>query len=144
VAEPTLQATIPGVPESVNHSHGYGRGRAWRTASTDSWLNDVIRLVRNKAVHHKGLRFRWKAACSAGAVIAITMTWHRPDTERRDSSNVIKVLEDGIATALDIDDEHFEWTTRRAYDARNPRVELTLTLQGGDDGEAGAPARVRA
>ena len=128
---PTLTVTIPGIPPSVNHAHGRGRGRAWLTFDAESYKFDVVHLVRNKAVHHQGLRDRWRAACKAGAVIRVAMTWHRPDQNRRDSSNEIKVLEDGIATALEIDDQHFEWITRRAYDPRNPRVELSISLEGG-------------
>ena len=129
-----LTVTIPGVPPSVNNMHQHGRGRAWRTAEVDSYLSDVIKIVGNAAAWHQGLRARWRLLTRTGSVVAITMTWYRPDENQRDSSNVIKVLEDGIATALRVNDEYFEWTTRRAYDPKNPRVELTLSLEGAADG----------
>ena len=134
MSEPTLQATIPGVPESVNHSHGYGRGRAWRTPATDSWLNDVVRLVRNRAVHQAGLRDRWRAACRTGSRVRVLVVWYRPDARTRDMDNALKVLGDGIATALDLNDEHFDWTTRSAHDPSNPRVELSISLEGSANG----------
>ena len=131
----TLKVEVPGVPPSVNHMYGRGRGRAWRTPDVESFLFDVTRLVRNKAVHHRGLRDDWRQAVHEDACrIRIKMIWHRPDETQRDSSNVIKVLEDGIATALDVDDQYFEWSTRSAYDYRNPRVELSISLEGGADG----------
>ena len=134
MTEPTLTVTIPGVPESVNHSHGHGRGRAWRTPETDSWLDDVIRLVRNKAVWHQGLRDSWRRRCGhEGCRVRIALTWYRPDDRQRDTSNIVKVLEDGIAHALEIDDRHFEWSTRSTVDRRDPRVELQLSLETGAD-----------
>lgn len=129
-----LTCTIPGVPPSVNHMYGHGRGRTYRAAGVGSYQADVIAIVANAASIRPALRPEWRAMVDAGSIVRIELTWYRPDRRRRDSSNIVKALEDALATALEVNDEHFEWTTRRAYDPKNPRVELTLSLEGAADG----------
>lgn len=133
--EPTLQATIPGVPPSVNHTLGRGGHRVYKHADVRRWASDVEVLVRESCALrpdvHRVLQSRPRRPEALGQTIRITMTWYRPDRRKRDSANIIKVLEDGIARGLGVDDRWFEWTTRRAYDTQNPRVELSISPEGG-------------
>ena len=123
-----IQVTIPGIPTSVNERWRPSRHGGYYTGrDTNQWQRDVVMLLGPHV--SDALRVRWTAAVEAGAAIRITMTWHRPDRRRRDTSNTIKAIEDALADFLRIDDRHFEWTTFRAYDRRNPRVDLTLALE---------------
>jgi Holliday junction resolvase RusA-like endonuclease len=49
------------------------------------------------------------------------------DTDRRDASNAIKLLEDGIAVALGVNDNTFlPCVASKETDRANPRVEVTV------------------
>ena len=128
-----LTVTIPGVPPSTNHMYGRGRGRVYQAAGVTSYQADVIAIVRNAAALQAPLLSGWRLSVDTGSIVRVELTWYRPDRRRRDSSNIVKTLEDALATALEINDEWFEWTTRRGYDPKNPRVELTLSLEGATD-----------
>ena len=122
-----LEVTVPGVPPSINtvwRARRVGRVCSiYKTARGYAYGSDVTWAVQ------AARRGKSVTSLMPGDIVRITMTWYRPDRRKRDSANVIKVLEDGIAAALAVDDRHFEWTTHRAYDREDPRVELTIEIE---------------
>lgn len=126
-----LHVTVPGVPPSANHRYGRSQeGRWFRNAETESYEHDVTYIVRNAAAQHAGLRSRWKFLTRTGSRIRIQVKWYRESLRRRDSDSILKALSDGVSAGLDIDDQFFEFTTHHAVDTADPRVELTISLEG--------------
>ncbi len=123
-----VSVTIPGIPPSVNHRwRPTGRGGYYVGRDTTGWQNDVAMLLSPRFSAED--RESWQQAIQAGAIVRVTMTWHRPDRRRRDTSNAIKAIEDAIVGVIGVDDQWFEWTTHRAYDRQNPRVDLTIACE---------------
>ena len=123
-----LRVVIDGVPPTVNHVWRVGyRGRVYKTPEAKGFHKAVAWGIRSQMSKH-GIARSYHDLVQ-GEIVRIRMTWYRPDRRKRDSLNIIKVLEDGISDGLGCDDSMFEWETHRGYDAKRPRVELDIATE---------------
>jgi Holliday junction resolvase RusA-like endonuclease len=114
-------ATIPGLPPSVNHSYRIIRAKTGamtlaKTANAESYQTGVAYIV--KLAKPSG----WTAT---RRIQIIYRFWF--NTENRDASNAIKLLEDGIAAGLGVNDKTFvPCVELKEVDKLNPRVEIIV------------------
>ncbi len=113
--------TVPGLPPSVNHAYRLfslksGPARMAKTTEALTYQVGVGYIVR--AAKPKN----W---VPSRRIYVIYRMWF--DTNRRDASNAIKLLEDGIAVALGVNDNTFlPCVASKEVDKANPRVEVTI------------------
>ena len=117
---------IPGQPPSGNHANKIGRGfrrggiafpKIVKTPEAEAYMQGAAYIVRAAPKHG----WRW----NGGQIICEYRFYLTHDA---DCTNLIKVVEDTIFPALDIDDS---WALPRAISKEivktNPRVEVTIT-----------------
>ena len=113
--------TVPGLPPSVNHAYKVfttrdGPARMAKTSEALTYQVGAAQIVR--AAKPSG----WEAA---RRIYVVYRFWF--DTNRRDASNAIKLLEDAIAIALGVNDNTFlPCVAIKEVDKTRPRVEVTI------------------
>ena len=113
--------TIPGQPPTVNHayrlwSNSEGHARYTKTSETATYQVGVAQIVRAARPSD------WEPSRRVYVVYRMFF-----DTDRRDASNAIKLLEDGIAVALGVNDNTFlPCVASKETDKARPRVEVTI------------------
>jgi Holliday junction resolvase RusA-like endonuclease len=113
--------TVPGLPPTVNHAYRIwsaptGGARMTKTSEAAAYQVGVAVVVRTA---------RPKDWVPARRIYIVYRMWF--DTDRRDASNAIKLLEDGIAVALGVNDNTFlPIVASKEVDKANPRVEVTV------------------
>lgn len=113
-----LVVTLPWSADlSVNHLYGRSGGRTFLKDPPRAWR---AALAWNVRAHYHRLR-----RCPR-----ITVSWRAwaPDHRRRDVSNLSKVILDGVADGLDLDDSVFSTGEVEPIqvDVERPRIEVTV------------------
>lgn len=115
----SLTIVVPGLPPSVNHAFVQhrqgGRGLKDEAKEYQEWA----RLAALEAAQG----WKWN-----GSWLRLAFKWYVPDSRMRDSSNVVKVLEDGIAQGIGVNDRWFLWCIDvPELDRTNPRSVVTVS-----------------
>jgi Holliday junction resolvase RusA-like endonuclease len=108
-----LAVSIPGHPESVNHTYrrGFG-GQVYKTSIASAWERMAINEVKRAALRVYGTS---KLAILKGAPVRLEIdfcrdTWRKKKKSenhlvvRPDVSNLVKLAEDALFRGLDLDD----------------------------------------
>lgn len=113
--------SVPGDPPSVNHSYRIVRTRTGAM---------TLAKTSEAATYQVGAAMIARAGRPPGWVGGrrVRMTYRMWfSREGRDASNAIKLLEDGIAEALGLNDKTFiPCVELKEVDRANPRVEITI------------------
>lgn len=105
-----LEFTIPGHPPSVNKLYNPIRGRLIKSREGHKWEGFSLLFVRRAAIEAYGT---FRLDLLKGRPISLEIVFYRPSWRaasgsglyvRPDVSNFIKAAEDGIMTALGLDD----------------------------------------
>ena len=109
---------VPGLPPSINHAYNQhrqgGRGLKDEAREYQEWA----RLAAMEAAQG----WKWQ-----GSWLRLRFKWYMPNYRVRDISNAKKVLEDGIAEGIGVNDKFFLWTDEiPEVDKAKPRVEVTI------------------
>ncbi|KKN82009.1 hypothetical protein LCGC14_0312760 [marine sediment metagenome] len=116
-----LVITIPGMPPSANHAF-VTRSNGMRVLTREAeeyqgWVENaaLAAYANGNLTLHKG---QW---------LRLTFKAYFPDKRKRDLDNMKKVIGDGIARGLFIDDRWFLWTDDvPEVDKADPRIVVTV------------------
>ena len=115
-----MEIIVPGIPVSVNHAF-------LTTSSGRRILNDAGRAYREVAgweTRAAVLRDGWRWS---GSWLRLTIKIYRPNNRRFDTHNQTKVLLDGLADGLDVDDKwYLVHEEIPEIDKANPRAVITI------------------
>lgn len=116
-----MKLVIPGVPISVNHCYFTdARGRRLLTATAEQY-RDTVGWAAKVAWLEEG------QPELAGSLV-LEFSYYLPDRRRLDLDNTKKLICDGIAKALGLDDRNFLCRDmERSVDKANPRVEIEIS-----------------
>jgi len=110
---------VPGLPPSVNHAYNQHRqgGRGLKDSARE--YQEWARLAAMEAAHG----WIWH-----GSWLRVRIKLYFPDERRRDTHNHPKVLLDGIADGLGVDDRWMLISEEiPSLDRKDPRVEVEIS-----------------
>lgn len=114
---------IPGLPPTVNHQSGYGRGRVFKTTAAKKY-QAMARVMAIKAMGDAGYSI-FTGPCS------VEIYYYFPDKRRRDAANYNKVLLDAFSGVIYQDDKQIADNSRYdpdfvVYDDLFKKIEIKL------------------
>lgn len=121
---------IPGVPPSVNHIYvrrasRYGGQFNALTDEAKQYLDDVGWAAIEG---YNQCRNPWLRGYTGS--LRLWLKCYFPDHRRRDADNILKLIGDGIARGLFVDDHRFLWHIEEPeVDKASPRVEVTVSME---------------
>jgi Holliday junction resolvase RusA-like endonuclease len=123
-----LAFTIPGPPVGKERARSGKGGKHHYTPDRTRAYEATVKNLAYVALMKSGLRGRWPL----DAEYRLELEVHFDDRRRRDGSNVLKAVEDGMNGTVYVDDSQIaECTWRRVQGSPRPRVEVVVEVLGG-------------
>jgi Holliday junction resolvase RusA-like endonuclease len=107
-------------PPTANHCYVTTKGgRRVLKKDAKQYMEDVAVMVARQALDEDSFPLT--------GLLIVEATYYPPDNRRRDTDNVRKVLADGLAAGLMVDDSRFLWRDQdRTVDRIQPGVSLVV------------------